>query len=180
VADPAPAGLRVEDETHAAEVDLEFVARFAIDHPDRGSPAPAGAAQPGGEPLQRAGRDHDPLPAKEIPDLGHREVLLVEPDLDLLGMLFQQPPRLAVTIETVRPDLLHHLGQEQIGELVLATSPVQTGLHRRRHVPPDRLAVHPRQPLHGPEPMIPEPQPQHFTDLVHTHLPEGHRRSSIR
>src|SRR5581483_7537345 len=78
------------------------------------------------------------------------------------------------------PDLLHHHRQEHIGELVLAARPVQTGLHRRRHVAADGLAVHPRQPLHGPEPMIPEPQPQHFTDLVHTHLPEGHRRSSIR
>jgi hypothetical protein len=180
VADPPPVGLRVEQQAHAAEVDLDLVARIPIGNANGGCPASARPAQLRGEPLEGPGWDRDPLPEKEIPDFGHRQVFDLEPGLDLFLVLLQQPPGFAVTIETVRADLLHHHRQELVGELVLAADPVQPGLHRRRHVTADSLAVHPRQPLHAPEPMVTEPQAQDFTNLEHTHLPEGHRRSSIR
>ncbi len=36
----------------------------------------------------------------------------------------------------------------------------------------DRLAVHPRQPFHRTEPLAPQPQPQHLSNLAHSNLPE--------
>lgn len=95
-------------------------------------------------------------------------------------MLPEQPPRLAVTVDPMRPDPFHHLGDEQVGQLLLAALAVQSQLDRRLHITADRLAIHPHQPLYRPEPRTSEPHPQHFANLEHAYLPEGHRRSSIR
>ena len=50
---------------------------------------------------------------------------------------------------------------------------------RRLDVAADRLAVHLRQPLHRPEPLPGQPQPEHLSNLEHTHLPERHGRLLI-
>jgi hypothetical protein len=87
----------------------------------------------------------------------------------------QQRPALAMPISPVRADPLGHRAEQLIPELPLTPSPVQATRLSRRHIPPDRLAVHPRQPGHRAEPLTPHPQPQHFPDLVHPDLPERHR-----
>src|SRR5437879_1058946 len=53
LAHPPPARFGVEDQAHAAEVDLEFIARLAIGDPNRDPPAPARTAHVDCEPPQR-------------------------------------------------------------------------------------------------------------------------------
>ncbi len=50
----------------------------------------------------------------------------------------------------------------------------QPGRLRRLHVPADRLTVHPRQLGRPTHPVPSQPDPQHFPDLDHRHLPVDH------
>ena len=86
----------------------------------------------------------------------------------------QQRPAITMPIPAVRADPLSHRAQQLITKLPLTPSPLQAAGLRRRHIPPDRLPVDPRQPGHRAKPLASQPQPQHFLDLVHPDLPERH------
>ena len=174
---PAAAGRPVGHQPEPAEVDLALVARLAVVHPHRRAPpAPPDVAHLQRVTVQRALRHHDPASAEELMGLAHRELVLLQPALDELMVGDQQPPRVTPAIRAVRAHNLHHRADEPVGELLLTAVADQTPLNRGGHVAADRLAVQPRQPLRRPDPLAPQPQPQHFTNLVHTNLPERHRR----
>src|SRR5205085_7783327 len=53
--------------------------------------------------------------------------------------------------------------------------PVEASLDGGGHVAAHRFAVDRRQPLDRARALVLQPQPEHFSDLVHTNLPEhGH------
>jgi hypothetical protein len=115
--------------------------------------------------LHGAQRDSDPSTLQELVDLDRVEVV-PHPDGDLVVVVHELPPRLAVTVDAMRPHRLDDLSDEHIGELAVAATPVQTQHHRRLHVAADRLAVDLGQPLDRAEPLPGQPQPQHFSDLL--------------
>ncbi|WP_308206118.1 hypothetical protein [Mycobacterium shinjukuense] len=118
---PAPPGLRVEDQPHPSEVDLALHPRLAICHRHRRAPAAAlvvGALHT--EPVQRAMRHHNPLPGEQITDLHHGQPV-ADPLGDLITLVFKGFPRHTMTVRAVRAHRLHHLPDQLIGQLLLAT-----------------------------------------------------------
>ena len=174
---PPPPRLRVDEEPHPAEVDLQLIARLPIGDAHRRPTAPAAAAHLQQIALHRAQRHHYALPVEQLMDL-HPGQIVGHPAGDLLVPSGQQPPRRAVTVAAVRTDRLHDHPDEHIGQLTLAAVTLQTELLGGGDVTADRLAVHLRQPLHRPEPFPGQPQPEHFSNLEHTDLPECHGRLS--
>ena len=53
------------------------------------------------------------------------------PRLELIPMRVEQTAGFASAVGVMRPHLLHHLAQQQVGQLVLAARPVQAQLDRR-------------------------------------------------
>ena len=174
---PAPPAVRVDEEPHPTEVDLQLVARLTVGDPHRRPPTPAAAAHLQHVALHRAQRHPHALPLEQLVDL-HPGQIVLDPAGDLLVLSGQQPPRLAVTVAAVRTDRLHHHPDEHVGQLTLAAVTDQTELLGGGDVAADRLAVHLRQPLHRPDAFPGQPQPQHFSNLEHTDLPECHGRLS--
>ena len=85
-----------------------------------------------------------------------------------------------MTIAAVRPDRLHHQPDEHVGQLLLAAVADQAEPDRGIHIAADRLAVQADQPLDRPDALTAQPQPQHFSNLEHSDLPERHRRLPAR
>ena len=176
LAHPAPAQLRVRDQAHPAEVDLTLPAGLAVSDADRGGAGPA--AHPEnlqGVAVQGAlGHDHT-LAGQQLTGLDRGQALGDHPRLELLVVGHQRGPHGAMAVGAVRAHTLAHHRQQLVGELLLTAGPVDAGLDRGAHIAAHSLAVHPRQPLDRTQPLAPQPQPQHFSDLVHANLPEhGH------
>ncbi len=180
MAHSAPSGHRVEEQPHAPEVDLQFVPGLSVCHPDRGAATPTRSTQLRAEALEGADGDRDALTDEKAVDLHHGQVLVFYPGPDLLLVRLEPPPRSPVSVGSVRPDPFHHQGHEDVAELVFTASAIEPCLNRCRHVTADGLAVDPRQSFDCPQSLAPQPQPEHFSHLEHTHLPEGHRRSLVR
>ena len=180
VEDAPPIGVGVVHEPHAAEVDLELDAGFAVDDADGLLLATTGPAQLGAEALHGALGDAHPLAGQQGVDLDHRETLVVEPGADLLLVALEGAPRLAMTAAAMRPDPLNHRGQDLVGQLAFPAAGVDAELDGRLHVTTDGLAIDPGQTLDRPQPFAPEPEPEHLLHLEHGYLPESHRRSSDR
>lgn len=179
VAVPLATRVRVRDPAHLPEINLQLVARLPVVHPHRDAPpAPAHITHLIGVTMQSPLRDDDPLTGQQLTHLHHRQPVGLEPRLDPVVTRHQQPPRLAVTVTAMRPHRLHHRTHELIAQLALAAVTTNTEPFRRGHITTDRLAVHPRQPLHRTQPLTTQPQTQNFSNLEHSNLPEHHRRPS--
>jgi len=173
---PAPAGVPVDDEAHLPEVDLQLTAGLTISHPDRHTPGRAAHTEDLQRvAVQRALRHDHPLADQQLTGLHHSQLLLDQPRLELVVVGHQSRPRRAVTGRAVRAHPLTHHTDQHVGELLLAGLTDKPRLHAGRHIAPDRLAVHHRQPLDRAEPLAPQPQPQNLTNLEHWNLPERHR-----
>jgi hypothetical protein len=175
---PPPASVRVEQQPHAAEVDLKLVARFAVGHPGRCCPGPGegrttrprtGAASgPAPPPLGGPGASRPWSPSPRLP---------TTPGPDRHG-----PPGAATT----RRD------RWSGGAGPVPPPGPGTGRSAAPRRPPGPGPTRPPPPRSGepscdpPRPVARssgtrtvEPDPEHLTNLEHTHLPEGHRRSPI-
>ena len=108
-------------------------------------------------------------------DLHRREVLL-DPGLDLLVVPGEHSPGRTVAIDTVGPHGLDDLADELVAQLALTATSVQPEDDSGVDVAPHCLAVKLGEPLYGAEPLVGQPEPEHFSDLEHTDLPECHRR----
>jgi transposase len=170
------AGPRVGPQAHLPEVDLAFRAWLAVSDGHgglRGAPAVS-------QHLQRVAvqgplRDHHAAAGQQLAGLDHRQALAAEHVLDLLVVRRQHRPGLAVTVRAVRADPLGDLAEQPIAQLPLAARAVNAARLRRRYITADGLAVQPRQPPSGADPLTPQPQPQYLSDLVHLNLPGCHR-----
>ncbi len=120
-----------------------------------------------------------PAAGEELADLHDRQAVLLEPHLDLVMVGHQQPPPLTTPIATMRSHGLHHRPDELIRQLAVAAVTHQAQTGRCVDVTADRLAVHPRQLGRLAQTFTAQPQPQHFSNLVHTNLPEHRHLSSI-
>lgn len=127
--------------------------------------------------LHGAQRHHYTLALEQLVDL-HPGQIGLHPARDLPVMSGQQPPRPAVTIAAVRTDSLDDHPHEHVGQLIFGAVALQTELLGGRDVAADRLAVQLRQPLHRPHAFSGQPQPERFSNLEHTDLPECHGRLS--
>ena len=170
---PAAPSLQVVKQAHLPEVDLAFGAWLAVGHPHRRLAAAAMTQHLKRVAVQRPLRDHHTLPGQQLPGLHHRQAR-IQQLLQPRVMRRQQRPARPVPISPVRADPLSHGAQQLIPELFFTPGPVQATCQGRLHIPPDRLTVHLRQPGHRAKPLTPQPQPQHFPDLVHANLPERH------
>jgi len=175
---PSPAG-GVEQQAHPPEIHLAFGAGLAVGHPHR-HPFPLGEpAALHREPVQGAipiRHPHPPSP-QQIGDLGEPQTR-PHPATDQLLVWHQSVPRRAVATRTGGADHLAHRADQRVAELALTPVAYNTASLGSRHVAVHRLAVHPGQPGDRPEPLAPQPQPQHLTDLEHGHLPERHPATS--
>ena len=163
------------DQTHATEVDLQLVARFAVDDPDRRPPAPGPAAHLSDVALHRPARNLDTAPSQQLVDL-HRGEIVRDPRRDLVVVGHEHSPRLAVAVGAVRAHRLDNQADEHIGQLLVAAVADQPQRHRRIHIAAHRLAVEADQPLRRPDALAGQPQPQHLSNLEHSDLPERHSR----
>jgi hypothetical protein len=169
--DAVATGPGVEQRAHAAEVDLEFVARLAVGDAHRRALALGSSARLGDVALHGAQRHVDPSTAEQIKDLHRREVVL-DPGLDLVVAASEHPPGLAVAVCSVGSHGLDHLADELVAQLLLAAAPIQAEGDGRLDVSPHGLAVDLGQPLNGAQPLVGQPEPEHFSDLEHSNLPE--------
>ena len=146
VHDPVAAGRRVEHQAHAAEVDLQLVARLAVgDAHRRAPPAPADDRTP----PARSGATCAPAPpprggpaARAILRTVSLSFFSHSSTSSMVGD--QQPPRLTPTVAAVRTDRLDHRPDEHVGQLLLAAVADQTQL--------DRGGRHSGGPSCGPPP----------------------------
>lgn len=88
----------------------------------------------------------------------------------------EPPPGLAVAVHPVGSHRLDDLANELIAELLVAPIPVNAESDGALHVATNGLAVELGQALDRAEPLAGQPEPEHFSDLEHTDLPERHRR----
>ncbi len=173
---PAAAGCRVEEQAHLAEVDLQLHPRLAVgDAHRRASHGPADTELFEGVTVQCPLRNLDATAGQQPVGLDHRQPLVDQPRLELVVMGPQDVPAGAVAVGAVRADQLAHLADQPVCQLSFVAVADQPGLGPGRHVTLDRLAVHQRQPGHGPFALAPHPQAQDFSDLMHLNLPEAHR-----
>jgi hypothetical protein len=114
----------------------------------------------------------DSHPTQQLMGLHHRQILFAQPLLQLLVMSHQHGPSLTVPLGPMRADPLANQSDQAVSDLALIAILAQADLHAGRHVPIDRLAVHPRHAGRSPLALATDPQSQHFFDLVHRHLPE--------
>ena len=77
-------------------------------------------------------------------------------------------------IGPARPGVLAHLGHQLVAQRAFAAVPGQAGLASGGNVALDGLAVQAHQRRDRACPLAAQPQAQHFSDLVHTDLPECH------
>ena len=174
---PTPPRLRVDDEPHPPEVDLQLIARLPISDPHRRTTTTAAAAHLQQIALHRAQRHHHALALEQLVDL-HPGQIVLDPAGDPLVISNKQLPRRAVPVAAMWTDSLHHHPHQHVGQLNLAAVTSQPQLFGGGDVTTDRLAVHLRQPLHRPKPLSGQPQPEDFSNLEHTDLPERHGRLS--
>ena len=173
---PRPAGLGVGDEAHLAEVHLKLPARLPVGDAHGGGAGRATHA----EDLQcvavQGALGHDgALAAQQLMRLDRGETLGDNPGLELIVVGHQHRPGDAVAVGTMWAYRLAHLGQQHVVQLLLAAGAVEAGVCGGSHVAPHCLAVDRRQALDRSQSLPSNPQSQHFSDLVHTNLPEhGH------
>jgi hypothetical protein len=121
--------------------------------------------------LHRAQRHDCAAAFEQLVDLHRREVV-IDPGLDLVVAASEHPPGLAVAVCSVGSHGLDHLADELIGELILAATAIQAAGDGRLDVSPHGLAVDLGQPLNGAQSLARQPEPEHFSDLEHSNLPE--------
>jgi hypothetical protein len=163
--------------THPPEVDLQLIAGLTIGDPHRRAlPAPA-AAHLADVTLHRPQRHHRSPTRQQLVD-PHSGQPDLDPPSDDVVVGRQLLPRRAVTIAAMRTHHLDHRRDELIAQLIDTAIAGQAELLSGAHVAADRLAVHLRPSLYRAQPLTIQPQPEHFSDLVHADLPEHHDRPS--
>lgn len=172
-----PAGLRIQQQPHLAEVDLQLDAGLAIGDPHRARLT----AEPqllGGVAVQRPIRHVDPASDQQVMDLGQLQLVLVQPPLDPVVLGAAGLPRRPVARRPVRTDRLDHHPDQLVGQLRLAAVARQPRGLRRLDIAADGLAVTADDVGDGPKPLVGlQPQPQNLSDLDHGHLPVAHTPS---
>jgi hypothetical protein len=103
--------------------------------------------------------------------LGEGEIDEAEP-----GQTRREDERVADPAALGRDDEADQL----VGELLVVAVGDDAGLGRRLDVAAHGLSVEADLLLDRTQPLATEPQPQHFSNLEHPHLPKGHRRSLVR
>jgi hypothetical protein len=174
---PATAGFRVIEQTKLREIDLQLTARFTIGDRDRRALRSTATKFVGNETMQRPFRHDHTITSKQCVDL-HDLHISVEPTNNPLTFMLQRRPGVTMTITAVRTHQLNDLTKDQISQLLDATVDDDAALDRRVHIPADRLAINPAQPLKRADPFTPNPQPENLFHLEHRNLPECHSRLS--
>jgi len=129
--------LAIGHEPEMAEVDLAFDRRVV--HPHRRLVSASTTALDG-KAHQGAVRHIDAAALKQYPDLDDGEAV-VHPLDDPVLLGEQNPPRVSVVVGPVRANPFHHLVDQLVGELLLATAAVKAELDRSGDVAPCCLAV---------------------------------------
>ena len=111
--------LAVGHEPETAEVDLALDTRRRVVDPHRRLVSASTTALDG-KARQGAVRDLYPAAMKQYPDLDDGEAI-VHPLGDLVFLGEQKPPRVSVAVGPVRANPFHHLADQLVGELLLAT-----------------------------------------------------------
>ena len=172
VREPAPVRARIRDQTHPGEVELALRPGLAVIDANR-RPGPTALAALGHEPGQRPIRHRRPLPGQQIADLDGGQPA-AHPGPDLFLARAQRVPRRPEAARPTRPAGRHHRADQPVIQSVRRRLLGQPGRLRRLHVAADRLTVHPRQLGRPTHPVPSQPDPQHFPDLDHRHLPVDH------
>lgn len=172
------AGLRIEHESQATEVDLGELAGLAVGDAHRDPPLVGEPAVLDGEPVQRAVRHVDVAAPQQLLDLGEPQTALavgtVEPRFDLRAV--RQQLALDLTGRRCRsgPQRRQHRRRQRLVGLVHAGHPAQ--LLGRRRPPAHRLATVPGRPGYLSLLLAAAQSPQHTKNLPHADLSIRHRK----
>jgi hypothetical protein len=111
--------IAVRHEPETAEVDLAPNSRWRVVDLHRRH-ASASTTALDGKARQGAVRNLYAAATKQFPDLDGGEAV-VHPLGDLVFLGEQKPPRVSLAVRPVRPNPFHHLADQLVSELLLAT-----------------------------------------------------------
>jgi len=172
VHDAPVADGRIGQESQAAEVDLQLVARLPVGDPDGRRPA-TDAELVGAEPVERPVRDDAPLAGEQGLDLGEPQTVL-EPGGELRPALLERCPRPAVAAGSGRADALADRPDERVVEGADPGCRVEARVPRRLQIAAHGLAIDPCEPRDLAQAAAQGRQPQDLPYLGHCHLPKRH------
>ena len=160
----------VEEQAHAAEVDLELGARLSVRHSDRERLA-AKAELADAEAVQGSVRHPDAAASEQAVDLGQSQVLF-EPLLQPGSLPPQLLPARTVLAVATGTQRLRQRPQQLVTDLLQPAAWLEAGADARLQITPHGLAVRLCQAGDRPHAVAHQPQPQHLSDFHHGDLPE--------
>ena len=167
--------VRLSDEPHAAEVDLQLGAWSAVVDAHRGL-ALAEAELRSRKPMQGAvWHLLAGAPGQQGLHLGQLELVDVQPVFDLVPMLIAELPRLTTRPALARLQRQRHRVQEVVAQLLDAAVTPQPETGRPLHVATHGLGVQTHAEANALLSAAAQPERENQTDFDHSNLPICHR-----